>query len=88
MDIHVRFDVICGSSTDQDRTISQAKMAAVPAPGEVVSVLGNPYVVVERGWAATNGCHCFIRISNLYVHAEAVLDPSQYKVIRKGKPAA
>jgi len=86
MAAHVRFDVICGSSTDHDCTIHHCNMSAVPSPGEVINVKGNPYVVVERGWAAADADHgdgySYLRISNLYVHTEAVLDDRRYKVKR------
>lgn len=74
------FRQICGSSRDTDLRIATLKLPAVPLPGEVINISGNPYVVHERGWAVgetTSGAvwsmytdgepplYCYLRVTRL-----------------------
>lgn len=79
----VDFRVICGSSRDYDRAIWHGELSAIPNRGDVISIDGSPFVVVEIGWAASssdNNTFCYIRVSNLFVHTDAVCDIDRYKI--------
>ena len=51
-----------------DRELGKAPMASVPAPGELVNVDGEPYIVFDRAWAVGTfgrgnvGSYAFLRL--------------------------
>ncbi len=78
--IHTRFDLICSANKDADRELCRAELLQVPLPGETINLKGNPYVVVDRGWAVENTTagnsisildphakqYAYVRVSRLY----------------------
>jgi len=52
MVIHTRFNRRMKASTrDDDVCVMRADLSQVPSVGELVSLKGNPYIVVERSWS-------------------------------------
>jgi hypothetical protein len=49
--IDTRFDLITGSTKESDRFLARYSIPAIPQPGELINVDGDPYVVRERAWA-------------------------------------
>jgi hypothetical protein len=53
--IHVRFDVVKNmANRGADVFLARYDLPEVPLVGELVSVKGDPYHVIERGWSV--GC--------------------------------
>jgi len=69
--IPVRFDLVCGSGLSDDRLLEHVRLPAVPLRGEGVNIGGDPYVVVERGWATdkredgSDSLFAYLRVSPL-----------------------
>jgi hypothetical protein len=74
--VDTRFDRVESHSRGDDRQIARVLLPQVPNPGEVVNVKGNPYVVVERGWAVGGDSdaeallYAYLRVSPLQYRQE------------------
>jgi hypothetical protein len=51
--VRVEVRLITGASHDDYRYLARFDMVAVPAAGELFNIDGEPYIVRERGWAAS-----------------------------------
>ena len=63
--VHVRFDkVISLAHRDRDEVIARFSMGTVPIVGELVNINGEPFQVIERGWAvdAEDGAFAYLRV--------------------------
>ncbi len=49
--VHCEFRRCLGSSPDSEVPIARYYVPVVPTVGECINIDGNPYIVVERGWA-------------------------------------
>lgn len=67
--IHCEFRLITKmSSRDADRFLGRVDLPQAPDVGEGFKFNGHPYVVADRGWAASNdedpdlGLWCYLRV--------------------------
>jgi hypothetical protein len=73
----VEFRLVCGPTAAHDQCLGRGLLPAVPAPGELVSVNGAPYVVHERSWAlevdfastVARTLYCYLRVCSLQTSA-------------------
>lgn len=63
--IHAEFRRAATEHRDNDTFIMRADVSAVPDRGEVININGEPYRVIERGWALASdqpGIYCYLRV--------------------------
>ena len=78
--IYVTVNLICGHSKDSDRTIFSQAWPQVPDVGELININGNPYIVYDRGWAASEDSigerlYAFLRVSPFQQDQKSPLAP-------------
>ena len=69
--INVEFRLTMSHNRDSDKMIYKDKWPTAPIVGELVNLNGDPYIITERGWAASNdlgvdqidNLYCYFRVS-------------------------
>lgn len=59
--IHARFHLV-GQTPDDNREISRYTMTQIPERGELLTLLGEPFMIVDRRWAIEANGEVYVTI--------------------------
>ena len=61
--IDTRFDLVTSFYGDEKHQIARYKLPETPSIGELINIKGQPYKVVDKGWAiGCDGLYCYINL--------------------------